>query len=115
MAIIANRPAAHKPRPKPARFIRLCVPFNEHGQNAVVRILEKFPRGEKEERYFVSGVHSDFGLGFFVEKIGPETEESKYHVHLEGEGRTCECRGFSRWGHCRHADGLAALLAAGKL
>ncbi len=36
-------------------------------------------------------------------------------VHVEGGRRTCECKGFDRWHHCRHADGLTALIAAGRL
>jgi hypothetical protein len=121
MAILANRKPQRKPRPKPERFIRLCVPFNENGQNAVIRIREvKGKRNpvETEERYFLSRVPADFGEGYFVEKIGPEAEESRYHVHLSADGNSCECRGHLRWGHktqCRHIAGLLALRAAGKL
>jgi hypothetical protein len=114
MSIIANRKPARKPR-KLQRFIRLAVPLNDEGRNAVAVITEKRPRGAKEERYFLSRVASDFGRGFFVEKIGAECEASKYHVHVNPEGRSCECLGFTRHGHCKHADGLAALVAAGRL
>jgi hypothetical protein len=114
MSIIANRKPARKPR-KPQRFIRLAVPFNDEGRNAVAVITEKRPRGTKEECYFLSRVASDFGQGFFVEKIGPETEESKYHVNLQADGRSCECKGFTSHGQCKHADGLAALAAVGRL
>jgi hypothetical protein len=67
------------------------------------------------ERYWLSAVPSDFGQAFYLEKIGPEAEESRHHVCLETDRRTCECKGFTRWGHCKYTDGLAALQAAGKL
>jgi hypothetical protein len=85
MAILANRKPERKPRPKRQRFIRLLVGFNADGHNAVIRIREvKGKRNpvETEDCYFLSRVPADFGEGFYVEKIGPEAEESRYHVHL---------------------------------
>ena len=48
-------------------------------------------------------------------KIGLEANGETYHVNLDGDKRTCECKGFLKWNHCKHADGLAALIAAGRL
>jgi hypothetical protein len=121
MSILTNRAPQRKPRPKPQRFIRLLVGFNADGANAVIRVREvkgKRAPVETEERYFVSRVPADFGEGYFVEKIGPEAEESRYHVHLSADGNSCECRGHLRWGHktqCRHVAGLLALKARGQL
>jgi hypothetical protein len=53
--------------------------------------------------------------GFKVEKVGPEADGAAYHVNIDGDRRTCECKGYLRHGHCKHGDGLAALLAAGRL
>jgi hypothetical protein len=36
-------------------------------------------------------------------------------VLLEGEGGTCECKGFIRWDKCKHRDGLLALFKRGLL
>jgi hypothetical protein len=58
---------------------------------------------------------ADFGRAFQVEKIGLTVNDSPYHVHIDGGRRSCECKGFLRHGHCKHADGLAALVAAGRL
>ena len=35
--------------------------------------------------------------------------------NIDGDKRTCECKGFLHHGHCKHADGIAALIAAGQL
>jgi hypothetical protein len=118
MSILANHKPASKSRPKWPRFIALETPFNAEGRNGVLRITEV--RGKRqpkpfEERYAVSRVPSDYGQGFLVEKLGEDAEESKYHVILNAEQHSCECRGFLGYGHCKHVDGLAALDKAGKL
>jgi hypothetical protein len=99
-----------KPRTKPARSIRLCV--RPEGETpGVVRITV----GRKAADYFLTLLPADFGRGFKVEKIGTDTDEAAYHVNVSAEGRTCECQGYLRHHHCKHGDGLAALIAAGRL
>jgi hypothetical protein len=49
-----------------------------------------------------------------VEKVG-DPEGTAYHVNLNADGNLCDCQGQARWHHCKHADGLAALAATGKL
>jgi hypothetical protein len=110
MAIIANRKPARKPRAKPARSIRLAIPLNAEGRNGIVVITV----GRQSDQYFVSRIPSDFGRGFCLEKIG-DAESTAYHVNLSDAGNSCECRGFLRWDRCKHADGLAALVKAGRL
>ena len=95
-------------RVKPARTIRLAVPLNAEGQGGVVRITV----GKDSADYFLSTVPADFGTGFRLEKIGG-TET--YHVNLSPDGHSCECKGFGRWGRCKHVEGLAALKRAGRL
>jgi len=99
-----------KPRQKPARSIRLTLqPFD--GNPGVVQITV----GKERADYFVTPIPADFGRGFKVEKMGDEADPTAYHVNLDGEQRSCECKGFGRWHHCKHADGLAALVKAGQL
>lgn len=38
-----------------------------------------------------------------------------YAVCLDGKASTCQCDGFLGRGHCRHIEGLTALVEAGKL
>src|SRR4051812_13743240 len=96
------RPRQRKPRQKPARFIRLCVRPDGQGPG-VVRIRV----GKEQADYMLTPLPADFGRGFKVEKIGLEGNGEVYHVNLDGDKKTCECKGFLKWGHCRHGDGLA--------
>jgi hypothetical protein len=99
-----------KPRSKPARSVRLIFP-PEGTSTGVIRLTV----GKEAADYFINFVAADFGRGFKVEKIGLDCRESAYAVNIDGETRSCECKGFLRHGHCKHADGIAALIAAGKL
>jgi hypothetical protein len=101
-------PRQRKPRVKPARSIRLCIAPSPIS-SGVVRISI----GHKAQDYFVGEVEgASFGRGFLVEKIG---HEESYHVNIDHDRRTCECEGYNTHSHCKHADGLAALVAAGRL
>src|SRR5262245_51850048 len=101
------RARQRKPRTKPSRSIRLLLPIGEQSPG-VVRIAV----GKEAADYFLTALPADFGRGFTVEKIGGE---DRYAVNLDGDRRSCECQGFGRWQRCKHADGLAALVAAGRL
>jgi hypothetical protein len=107
----ATAPARQrKPRPKPQRFVRLMVSPAVDGTGVVRLTVAK-----KADDYFLTPIPADFGRGFKVEKVGLDCRESAYAVNLDGEKRSCECKGYLRHGHCKHSDGLAALVAAGKL
>ncbi len=99
-----------KPRPKPQRGIRLEVRPEGDGLG-IVRITV----GKRHDDYLLTPIPSDFGRGFTVEKVGLTVNDPPYHVNVDGDKRSCECKGFLHHGHCEHADGLAALIAAGRL
>jgi hypothetical protein len=69
----------------------------------------------KEDRYTAVRVPADFGTGYLVEKT--TDPNSSYHVLIAAApGRhSCECKGWLRWGRCRHVSALLALKAAGKI
>ena len=95
---------------KPVRRIRVAVPPSEVNPFSIVVITT----GAKEDNYCVRPIPSDFGTAFEVEKIF-HPQPAVYHVNLSPGGDTCECKGFLKWGHCKHVEGLKALRAAGKL
>jgi hypothetical protein len=106
------RPRQRKPRQKPQRFIGWALRPGPDGTNGVVRIRV----GKAQADYLLTRIPADFGRGFRLEKIGLEADgEGPYHVNLDGDKRTCDCKGGLKHGHCKHADGLAALIAAGRL
>jgi hypothetical protein len=100
-----------KPRPKPARFV--CLRARPQGLSAgLVRIRV----GDESADYSLTELAADFGRGFQLHKFGgDDAEQTAYQVNLDGANRTCDCKGFCRWSRCKHADGLAALIAAGWL
>jgi hypothetical protein len=103
-------PRQRKPRQKPQRSIRIEVK-PEPDALGIVRITV----GKEHADYFLTEIPADFGRGFKIEKIGLHETEPGYHVNIDGDKKTCECKGFLHHGKCKHSDGLAALIAAGQL
>jgi hypothetical protein len=109
MSILNNRQEPVKRR-KPAHIVKLVLPMNEEGRNGVVSISV----GKHSQRYFISRIASDYGTAFVLEKC-EDPAGTAYYVCLDGDKHSCDCAGFTRHLHCKHADGLAALVQAGKL
>ena len=103
-------PRQPRQRVKPARSIRLCIK-PEGVAPGIIRLTV----GKDTADYFITIVSADFGQGFLVEKFGIDRDTAKYHVNIDGEKRSCECKGFLHHGKCKHADGIAALIARGQL
>jgi len=56
------------------------------------------------------------GRAFHFEKVagaGTDAQEKGYDVFVCTDARQsrCDCKGFARWGHCRHLDAAATLIA----
>ncbi len=66
--------------------------------------------------YRLETLLADAGRGFHLVKAerGDGSAEA-YDVRLDGQFSSCECKGFLRWNHCKHVEGLAALVKCGKL
>lgn len=82
----------------------------------VLRIVEEGKASP--DFYHVCEIDADFGRGFCLEKMvngNPTNCEAAYCICLRPVASTCECKGFLRHGHCRHAEALSALLKSGKL
>jgi hypothetical protein len=115
----AVKPASkpRKPRPKPERLIRILEQptVDTDGWGAV-----QITVGKQRDTYLVHFIPSDFGfgaIGFEVEKLDADLAVvESYHVHLSDrpEHCSCDCKGHDRWGHCKHKDGIGALVKLGK-
>jgi hypothetical protein len=117
MSLLRNRCVGNKasrPRKQPARSIRLAL-APRNGRPGVVDITV----GHETIGYFVQPMPSDFGQAFELHKFSPavagDADAELYRVNLDGQRSTCECKGFLRHGHCKHVDGLKALVDAGQL
>ncbi len=103
------------PRPKRRRFLRL----SDDGKWLTIT------QGRKVWLYSVERLdpHPLVGLkawrltkraGSHSDALLPEIWA--YDVLLTDQfGLSCDCRGFVRWGYCKHSKALAVLLAAGRL
>jgi hypothetical protein len=105
-ATLTRPPRQRKPRPKPQRFVRLCI----RPEGAAPGVIRLTVNGKAQD-YFLIAIPADFGRGFLVEKVGIDATEGKYAVNIDGERKTCECKGYLKWGHCKHSAGVAALIA----
>jgi len=62
--------------------------------------------------YYLKPVACEEGPAFELSKLQGDGET--YHVRI-GEDASCECKGFLRWGHCKHVDSLTALKQSNRL
>src|SRR5262245_29558306 len=96
-------PAGRKARAKPQRFAYL-----DDRPTVDEPALLTLHVGGKESDYWLHIVPSNFGEAFQLTKIvptgnGPAELGEVYHILFEGEfSASCECKGFLRWGHCKH-------------
>src|SRR5262245_7475826 len=105
---------ASLPPRKPRVKSRTCRLYP--GSPMLLSITEK----GRTDDYFVRGIPSDWGRAFALSQRPPagETPEGLpvYQVCLDGPADSvCCCKGFTRWGHCRHVESLTALGNAGRL
>ncbi len=71
--------------------------------------------GKQTTTYRVWPEASESGRAFRLEKLADGETVEVYHVGIDGDWTTCDCRGFLHHRRCKHTDGLKALVAAGQL
>ncbi len=113
MQTLAPRQPVRKPRPKPARSVRLPLAPGDGGPGHLVITVGKLVRD-----YWLHPLAADFGRGFRLEGFSTqldEEEERDYQVNVNGRQSSCTCKGWCRWSRCKHVDALVALIERGKL
>lgn len=70
-------------------------------------------KGRAQECYDLAEFDCDLD-GRAFQLVKQSTGES-YEVFVGSTERICCCRGFERFGHCKHCDTLAALIADGQI
>lgn len=112
MTTVTQKPKSVKRNARTAAVL-LWRPLTKIG---LIRLTETAKHGQKAiAHYHLQELPTDLaGRAFRCEKHGHE-EESSYDVLVDGRNSICECKGFNRWGHCKHVEALTALVAAGKL
>ena len=95
---------------------RLCRLSGRPTSAARREILDLFVEGDYVGRvsYWITPIKADFGVGLKLEKFQAQGGEV-YDVNLDGPRSSCECKGFMRWGHCKHLSACKALQKAGRL
>jgi hypothetical protein len=88
----------------PQRMIRLLRPPDESGAGLLALTAKR-----KTTFYVFREIPCDIGgRGFLTHRLGLG---AVYHVRVgKPEDRSCECMGFLAHGHCKHIEGLEALV-----
>ncbi|HXG08381.1 MAG TPA: hypothetical protein VNK04_01185 [Gemmataceae bacterium] len=97
--------------PKASRQERSIAIFQRPrlGQPGLVRIR----CGKAHTDYLIKPAAADWGMAAYSLT---KADGTVYHVLLHSpEQAECDCWGYTRWHHCKHADGLCALWRAGWL
>lgn len=91
------------------RSIRLLRPPSSDGAGVCIITMDK-----RSTYYAFAEIPCEIGgRGFAMHRLGLGT---LYHLRVgEPVDCECECKGFLRWGYCRHVLGLLALLREGKI
>jgi hypothetical protein len=102
-----------KPRPKPLRFARIVNDAETLTCNLIIRQIAQPGGRETVDTYTLENIGTDTpgARGLSLTK----QDGTVYNIELDGGSRTCDCPAGTRFGCCKHADSLAALIATGRL
>ena len=75
-------------------------------------------RRERTDFYFIERIEGCDDLAYQLVKMDPaldgtDKEAEAYAVNLTM--RTCDCKGWHRWTHCKHLDAVTAVYEEGGL
>jgi len=111
MSETTTKPAPRQ-RKKPVRFCKIVHNPSGYGYDVLV-IRQPRPKSvDLVDYYAVEAFPSYMGeRGIELTK----RDGTVYHVNLSGSDSTCDCKGFTSHGHCKHVESLLALQQRGKL
>lgn len=112
MATLSAPAPARKPRSKPARTVQV---LQRPGDQAEGRIL--IAEGKASDVYFLAELPTQIGgRAFRVVKFGSDVGTG-YDVLIGARpaDSTCDCKGHTYHGHCRHVEALATLTNLGRI
>ncbi len=115
-ATLPTRTAARKIAAPRRRTVRLPLAPTAAATGHLILTETK---GETTTRtnFLIERLACESGAAFRLTKFAEDRRgdgDDIYDVQMAGKGE-CGCRGCGRWGHCRHLEALAALVAAKKL
>lgn len=101
---------------KPVRTLRHQCEGNRH----VLTIMVPKSRKTVVTRYTLERLTTDFGEGFRLAKLPDEPlterqDAANYDVLLSADGNACDCRGYTRWKHCKHLEAVLKLRELGRI
>ena len=102
--------AIRKPRQRKQRE-RFCKIVHQDGKAVLVIRVRLSKTREQTDAYTLEPIPSDFGRGLLLLK----QDGTSYAVLLSGPDSTCDCKGHTQHGHCKHVESLLALQQRGKL
>ena len=73
--------------------------------------------GKLTTAYRVEPIVSQIGgKAYRLEKADQgDGQPEVYDVLLDGQHSTCDCKGHTRWGHCKHSDCLKTLAGSNRI
>src|SRR3954467_4710849 len=101
---------APRQRQPKQRTVRLTT--TDAGTSALVIRQKQGNQAEQVDAYFLEPIPSQMGgRGLILHKH----DGTSYAVLLSGPDSECDCKGFTRYSHCKHVESLLALQQRGKL
>jgi hypothetical protein len=93
--------------------VRRCRLATTHAGSVALTIRQQEGKqAPQTDVYYLEPIVSEMGgRGLILHKH----DCTSYCVRLDGKDSECDCKGFTRYSHCKHVEALAALQAAGKL
>jgi hypothetical protein len=83
-----------------------------------LRLVTRTGVHERTEWYHVRRLDCPdvaFELKKFSDSPGTDAGEDTYHINLDDPTCGCSCKGWTRWGYCKHHHSLTQLAERGSL